>query len=198
VPRELEWQDPDATQVVPVQAIPRPRRPSEPAVPVVNTGPVTDPMTGPMTGPAPSSVADGLSPEGLVRRRRPSRNQEADSSAIRPAAVPRAKIDAETAPPTAEPTAGPAGETTKEGLPIRVRQASLVPQLRERPQDEEDSQPLRSPEQVRSIMNALQNGTTRGRLAAAGIVPDAGHPSDQAMDEAATVNLPVVRDEKDA
>ena len=48
-------------------------------------------------------------------------------------------------------------------------------------------------------MSSLQKGTRRGRLAAAGIDSDASTPaSDQAIDPAATVNLPVVRDEKDA
>ena len=62
----------------------------------------------------------------------------------------------------------PAGEsgTTEDGLPRRVRQASLAPQLR-RPSGEPPAEPepqLRSPEQVRSIMSALQRGTTRGRI----------------------------------
>jgi signal transduction histidine kinase len=59
--------------------------------------------------------------------------------------------------------------TTQDGLPKRVRQANLVPQLR-RPAGalpDEPTVPLRSPEQVRSIMSALQSGTTRGRIDAA-------------------------------
>jgi signal transduction histidine kinase len=179
LPPELQWQDPDATLPVPAQAvIPRPRLASEP-------------VAG--AGPAPGTVADGLTPEGLVRRRRPSRNREADSSVIRPSPGKQEKIDAGNS----QPVHGP--ETTKEGLPIRVRQASLAPQLREPAPEEEDSQPLRTPAQVRTIMSALQKGTTRGRLAAAGIDPVAATPTtDQAIEEAATVNLPVVRDEKDA
>lgn len=57
--------------------------------------------------------------------------------------------------------------STEDGLPRRVRQANLAPQLRraagEQPVEEEPAQ-LRSPEQVRSIMSALQLGTTRGRI----------------------------------
>ena len=179
LPAELRWQDPDATMPVPTHAaIPRPRPASEPVA---------------SSGPARGAVADGLSSEGLVRRRRPSRNREADSSASRPSTGAQEKIDAGHSPPAVRP------ETTKEGLPIRVRQASLVPQLREPAPEEEDSQPLRTPDQIRSIMSALQKGTTRGRLAAAGIDSDVATPaSDQAIEEAATVNLPVVRDEKDA
>jgi hypothetical protein len=88
-----------------------------------------------------------------------------------------------------------------------VRQASLAPQLRNSvPEQPDASGPLRSPEQVRTIMSALQRGTTRGRLAAAGIDPDAGVPvagptrggsADAArapLDAAATVSLPIVRD----
>jgi hypothetical protein len=57
-------------------------------------------------------------------------------------------------------------DTTEDGLPKRVRQASLAPQLR-RPAGslpDEPTVPLRSPEQMRSIMSALQHGTTRGRI----------------------------------
>jgi hypothetical protein len=179
LPAELEWQDPEKTIAVPTQAsIPRPREASEPVA---------------QAGPSNSTVAEGLTPEGLVRRRRPSRNREADSSAIRPLTGSQEKIE----PASAEPA--PTPDTTKEGLPIRVRQASLAPQLRERAPEEEDSQPQRTPDQIRKMMSALQRGSARGRLAAAGINPDVKKPaSDQAMDDAATVNLPVVRDEKDA
>ncbi|WP_236048196.1 sensor histidine kinase [Paractinoplanes ovalisporus] len=96
-----------------------------------------------------------------------------------PAAMPtRAPAAMPTGAPATMPTAMPAGapadipapvshaETTEDGLPRRVRQANLVPQLR-RPAGETPPEPepqLRSPEQVRSIMSALQLGTTRGRI----------------------------------
>jgi hypothetical protein len=86
-----------------------------------------------------------------------------------------------------------------------VRQANLAPQLRRTAAEEQqfDTQPLRSPEQVRSIMSALQVGTTRGRIDATkyraepppvtpepasvpAVDPDpSGHPlaSEQAADE---------------
>jgi signal transduction histidine kinase len=65
------------------------------------------------------------------------------------------------------------GPTTEDGLPKRVRQANLVPQLRDRPPalppDDDPTVQLRTPEQIRAIMSALQQGTTRGRRDAARI-----------------------------
>jgi hypothetical protein len=67
-----------------------------------------------------------------------------------------------------------------------VRQASLAPQLRNTiPDEPAEPQQLRSPEQVRTIMSALQRGTTRGRLAAAGINPDAASAPQPANGSAA-------------
>ncbi|HEY0535378.1 MAG TPA: nitrate- and nitrite sensing domain-containing protein [Actinoplanes sp.] len=74
-------------------------------------------------------------------------------------------------------TAGPdlsgdQGPSTEDGLPRRVRQANLAPQLRHRPPaalPDEDTVPLRPPEQIRAIMSALQQGTQRGRRDAARI-----------------------------
>jgi signal transduction histidine kinase len=129
-------------------------------------------------GPRAGSLADGLSPEGLVRRRR---------------TVPRQPQPAERA----------AERSTPEGLPRRVRQASLAPQLRDAPADDESGvRSLRSPEQVRTIMSALQHGTARGRREAAGHDrPGAGEngtaPGFGDAAEAATVSLPIVRDARE-
>jgi hypothetical protein len=52
------------------------------------------------------------------------------------------------------------------GLPVRVRQASLAPQLRDggaRPGDADADPGAPSPEEVRSTMTALQRGWERGR-----------------------------------
>jgi hypothetical protein len=193
-------------------------------------------------GPTPSSVADGLSAEGLVqrRRRRPvdlgtslppqserarraERALQADQAmqagqAMRAGLTPHADLviphdqvpragfaappELPTRPTSATPVfpdtrpapmptsaapmfaapTSPAGHvgvgestgdvlSTEDGLPRRVRQANLVPQLR-RPAggpvpDDEETVPMRSPEQMRSIMSALQQGTTRGRIDAA-------------------------------
>jgi hypothetical protein len=133
------------------------------------------------TGPQPSSVAEGLSADGLVQRRR-----------TRPPAVP-------TSPAPAGAGEKAESERTTRELPRRVRQASIAPQLRHAsPEPEADTQPLRSPEQIRALMSALQRGTTRGRLAAAGVDPEAPIPAprtppdDASFSEAATVSFPVV------
>jgi signal transduction histidine kinase len=67
------------------------------------------------------------------------------------------------------------GTSTEDGLPKRVRQANLAPQLRHRPPTalpDEETVPLRPPEQIRAIMSALQQGTQRGRRDAARIEAD--------------------------
>jgi hypothetical protein len=74
----------------------------------------------------------------------------------------------EPAPPgTPRGSSGP----THRGLPRRIRQASLAPQLREhvRTQPPADraapaSLPLRSPEADRDLMSSLQQGWLRGRV----------------------------------
>jgi signal transduction histidine kinase len=102
-------------------------------------------------GPAPGSVAAGLSADGLVQRRRLRRPVDLGSS--------NEAAQAAEATQAIEPS-------TEDGLPRRVRQANLAPQLRRSAALEEqtDTQPMRSPEQIRSIMSALQLGTTRGRI----------------------------------
>lgn len=52
------------------------------------------------------------------------------------------------------------------GLPIRVRQNNLAPQLRANSnttEDRGDSEPVRSPDQVRRMMTSYQSGSLRGR-----------------------------------
>jgi signal transduction histidine kinase len=82
-------------------------------------------------------------------------------------------------PATAEETAG-AGADLEDGLPRRVRQASLAPQLRQTPSrpgpsadlgvlaeppptDWSESERERSPEETRVTMSAIQRGWERGR-----------------------------------
>ncbi|WP_306215449.1 sensor histidine kinase [Actinoplanes sp. RD1] len=103
-----------------------------------------------------------------------TRAEDAGSPAGEPAEAAQG-VDV-TAPAPAEPgkvVSGPAdgGEPTADErlLPRRVRQASLAPQLRA-PFVERSEEPVtRSPEQVRSLMSALQQGTNRGRREAAGL-----------------------------
>jgi signal transduction histidine kinase len=66
-------------------------------------------------------------------------------------------------PPAAE-AAGPAG--THLGMPVRVRQANLAPQLRRDPAPAAApaaGPPARSPDQARNLMAALQRGWEHGR-----------------------------------
>ncbi|MGA4730305.1 nitrate- and nitrite sensing domain-containing protein [Micromonospora taraxaci] len=58
---------------------------------------------------------------------------------------------------------------TDSGLPVRVRQANIVPELRDDPAESEsdDEDVVRPPEQVRRMMSSYQTGTRRGRTDAA-------------------------------
>ncbi|RZU52426.1 signal transduction histidine kinase [Krasilnikovia cinnamomea] len=190
-------------------------------------------------GPSRSAVVDGLSADGLVRRRRtaPRRAPQRNGATVLPAGLERP--DPLLRPGPGRPGTGPGRPSTEhpggngrsgtagvplsaapdadaavepsslDGLPRRVRQANLVPQLRE-PAAPLAAVPARSPERVRDLMSALQRGTIRGRQAAAGAprragdppaVPvqpaapaEAGAPEDKGFSEAATVLLPAVRD----
>jgi anti-sigma regulatory factor (Ser/Thr protein kinase) len=73
--------------------------------------------------------------------------------------------------PVPPSTPGESSDPTYRGLPRRVRQASLAPQLREdaRTQPPADRAvaadlPLRSPEENRDLMSSLQHGWLRGRV----------------------------------
>ncbi|MEU8263060.1 nitrate- and nitrite sensing domain-containing protein [Micromonospora sp. NPDC048999] len=64
----------------------------------------------------------------------------------------------------------PAADRTPQGLPVRVRQANLAPQLRadadpesEASEASAEAAPGRSPEQIRKLMSRYQTGTRRGR-----------------------------------
>jgi hypothetical protein len=122
-----------------------------------------------------------------------------------------------TAPTSVPPTAPGGGATAgpevagtddevtaqfgPDGLPKRVRQASLAPQLRNQVAEPEPSTvPPRSPEQVRTLMSALQLGTTRGRIQAArAAAPENGDSAGGAAEasgpglaQAATVSFPAL------
>jgi signal transduction histidine kinase len=74
------------------------------------------------------------------------------------------------------PDAGPAAADPRDGgLPVRVRQAALAPQLRDRETDTGSfAAPPASAEAVRSTMSAMQRGWERGRSAADGRANDTG------------------------
>ncbi|BCJ61370.1 sensor histidine kinase [Micromonospora endophytica] len=68
---------------------------------------------------------------------------------------------------------------TESGLPVRIRQASLAPALRDEPEAaEEDDDVIREPEQVRRMMSSYQTGTRRGRTDAARLLGGTGQAAD--------------------
>ncbi|AEV82145.1 histidine kinase [Actinoplanes sp. SE50] len=199
----------------------------------------TEPEAG---GPTPSSVASGLTPDGLVQRKRVRRAPEttaglppeatpsrlgdvAGALGVGSRAVPRNSgpvlptsaaplfttpepplpvAPTSAAPMFAAPVSAPpadvdgGGEEVTaqfglDGLPKRVRQASLAPQLRnpvvEPPRS---TAPERTPEQVRTLMSALQRGTTRGRIQASRDAEEANNGGESAGGN------DVYRPEKDA
>ncbi|GIF09248.1 histidine kinase [Actinoplanes siamensis] len=177
------------------------------------------------SGPAPSSVAAGLSPDGLVQRKRvrrtlekpaglppeatPGRLDDVAGALGAARAVPRNSTPVGPVPPVS-PSEGPDGTEDEitaqfgpDGLPKRVRQASLAPQLRNPVVEPEPSTaPGRTPEQVRTLMSALQLGTTRGRFQASKVGAQengqqdggAAEANGAGLAEAATVRFPALVD----
>ncbi|MEV4813608.1 sensor histidine kinase [Micromonospora avicenniae] len=98
-----------------------------------------------------------------------------------PLAVPRTAADA---PAPARFEGGPLPSRaeppqTDSGLPVRVRQANIVPELRDDPaaiDADEDEEMVRQPEQVRRMMSSYQKGTRRGRTEAARLLGDDDAP----------------------
>lgn len=139
----------------PRAAAPRPTAfPAPVAVPAIEPRTPVEARRGPKAAPAPVTT--------LHRRARPSASTgpSGPTGSTGPSGVP-----------------GPSGTSDEDGeLPRRVRQASLVPQLREKPRPERgDSRdrgttpPVeRTPEQARDRMTAYRNGWVRGGGAAPG------------------------------
>ncbi|MEV6598319.1 nitrate- and nitrite sensing domain-containing protein [Actinoplanes sp. NPDC051346] len=242
---------------------PRPEENEDGAAPL-HGSPVPQPAARteahPMTGPTPSAVVEGLSVDGLVRRRRTVPRRDTDEPAAPAAHLPPnltspAGLTGPPAPSDATaqlplvagdgldvdwPSGGdqrnghggdPAGLRHGEGpallpgtphipaqrgpsepvspepaptdqerrLPQRVRQASLAPQLREPAAERAESTTVRSPEQVRSLMSALQRGTTRGRREAAALIAGSagGEPPEAAVSEAIAAGSERSADEGD-
>ncbi|MFI6619417.1 nitrate- and nitrite sensing domain-containing protein [Streptomyces sp. NPDC050528] len=150
--------------------------------------PGSAPGAGTVTGPvAGSSGRGGVTAGGMPMRTRtrtaPHPQPTAAPAAPRaegPAAAsprgavpfPHPRTAGPSAPPSdPRPTAPPAGPRTggsgSSRLPRRVRQAHLAPQLRERPEDADGEragrEAERRPEQARSMLAALRDGTRRAR-----------------------------------
>ncbi|MFD9637787.1 ATPase, partial [Streptomyces violascens] len=113
--------------------------------------------------------------------------------------APRPALVAQHAPPAVRPeppeppgvttlrqrARGIAPDSAEAGLPRRVRQASLAPQLREAPVPEPDTGPdaaSPTPEQARDRMTAYMGGWARGGAARTSTPPPGepggGHPSE--------------------
>ncbi|MFF8410678.1 sensor histidine kinase [Streptomyces omiyaensis] len=130
----------------PPRAEPTPDRPAPPPRPTAVPALAPDPP--PVPGPPPASVPAGVT---ALRPRGP--------------VPPRGTAQGPSQP---VPTAGPAqasGDADGDaGLPRRIRQASLVPQLRGAPAPEAlvPGAPERTPEQARARMAAYRDGWQRG------------------------------------
>ncbi|WBB80173.1 nitrate- and nitrite sensing domain-containing protein [Micromonospora sp. WMMD882] len=152
----------------------RPRRWSEQSAldgPTFPTGlPVTVPRTEPGGGPAPT-VPPAAPTQG-----------EPTTASVPAAPAPSAEL---AAPTTSAELAAPAPSAelprTGSGLPFRVRQANLAPELREETSsvDAAEDETVRPPEQVRRMMSSYQTGTRRGRTDAARLLGGPGRGPEQ-------------------
>ncbi|WP_408630950.1 nitrate- and nitrite sensing domain-containing protein [Micromonospora inositola] len=133
----------------------------------------TDPVPG-HAGPDEPPVTEAGLPTRTRRTGQPGLDAPTFPTGL-PVAVGRSKGDGAAAPAAADPAPGEtAGREdparTDSGLPVRVRQASIVPELRDDPSTS-DADPgddtVRPPEQVRRMMSSYQSGTRRGRTDAA-------------------------------
>ncbi|RII09402.1 sensor protein BasS/PmrB [Streptomyces sp. YIM 130001] len=118
-------------------------------------------LDGPPPEPARPALAATTTPRGVTTLRLHTRAEDGASGHER--AAPSAP--AHTGPAPAD--SAPAGEADPAGLPRRVRQASLAPQLRDEPAPDVSAvhpqgDDERSPEQVRDRMAAYRAGWTRG------------------------------------
>ncbi|WP_089156106.1 sensor histidine kinase [Micromonospora sp. NBS 11-29] len=127
--------------------------------------------------PTPVPETPRLTPSGL-----PARTRKRQSAVAEPTAE-LAVVETRAAPAAA---GGEVPPVTDAGLPVRVRQANLVPELRhDQPDEADDDGPddtARAPEQVRRMMSSYQSGTRRGRTDAARLLGGAhgagGGPAD--------------------
>jgi hypothetical protein len=131
---------------------------AQPSAPALG-GAMGDGLAAPADRGAPSAgpgTADGAAADTML------------DGSWTPGAYPASPPNVGAAPPgDVRPPAETATSNLDElGLPRRVRQASLAPQLR----DDEPNQPAgdglagdRSPEQMRTLMSSIQRGWQRGR-----------------------------------
>ncbi|MEH0985529.1 sensor histidine kinase [Micromonospora sp. CPCC 205556] len=137
-------------------------------------------------GLPPGGAPPAPTPSGLPTRTRTRRRPDAPTGPTAPLVVDVAALGGPAASTTpadpagatpadadrSDPAPSPTVETrlTGSGLPVRVRQANVAPELRGQsaaPRADDDEPVSRSPEQVRRVMSAYQTGTRRGRTEAA-------------------------------
>ncbi|MFJ3877632.1 nitrate- and nitrite sensing domain-containing protein [Streptomyces sp. NPDC090077] len=126
---------------------------------------VPEPATAPAAGSGPPAAAAGPRPDRAPAPVAPLRPRGTGGAVIRTAPVKAAAV-----PPAPVPLRAPEPAASVTELPRRVRQASLVPQLREAPAADREpaagrppaDRPERSPEQVRDRMAAYRAGWARG------------------------------------
>ncbi|WP_328345032.1 sensor histidine kinase [Micromonospora sp. NBC_00421] len=166
------------------------------ALPVVADSPVTPAAPPPVTGAVPPSAPAAVPPSGALTpaglparsRKRPPAHDALHAPTV-PTGLPVTVARPSTPPvptprdePTADAGGGPPsptveGPVTDAGLPVRVRQANLAPELRASPTGGETGAGgavRRAPEQVRQLMSAYQSGTRRGRADAARLLEGSG------------------------
>ncbi|MFE9960274.1 nitrate- and nitrite sensing domain-containing protein [Micromonospora sp. NPDC005299] len=144
----------------------------------------TEPAADGTEQPAPEREDDSdeprLTPSGLPARTRKRQPALAEPTV---ALTPVEARPADARPAGDAAADGAAAARTDGGLPVRVRQANLAPELRHdqsaADDDGDDDDTVRPPEQVRRMMSSYQSGTRRGRTDAArllGGAHEAGAP----------------------
>ncbi|MER5737058.1 nitrate- and nitrite sensing domain-containing protein [Streptomyces sp. NPDC002262] len=157
----------------PAAGAPQPLGGPSPAAPGGPSAPDTAPASPPPPPPAPERPA--ARPQPLPRPVTVPALAPGSPPAPAPAPVPAGvtplRPRGHALPPQAPPDRtgrGPADPGADDGLPRRIRQASLVPQLREAPAPDPVPAPAvagapeRTPEQVRDRMAAYRDGWQRG------------------------------------
>jgi signal transduction histidine kinase len=149
------------------------------AVPAPPFGAAPPPPLAPPPPPA-SPAAPAAEEESLFT---PRRSRQAPAAASSPFSSFGEELPAHPDSSGAQDPAVDTNELARLGLPVRVRQASLAPQLRDRAPGTDGADTVASapsPEAARSIMTALQRGWERGRYISGSVKPppDTTHNSE--------------------
>ncbi|WP_336208180.1 sensor histidine kinase [Nonomuraea sp. LPB2021202275-12-8] len=126
-----------------------------------------------LTAAAPALPQNGVSLFDASRSYPPG---PAPARAVRTASAVRTLTPPAQPPPTQPPPAVPAPAPTPafeidedlDGLPVRVRQANLAPQLRKTRPRQEPETSTRSPRELLDLMTSMQEGWRQGRMEAEG------------------------------